>query len=99
MIQIIWEYKVKPEKRAEFEKAYGREGQWVQFFKKSKAYKKTELVVKDLENLHYMTIDTWKSLEKYEDFFKNNLKEFSKLNKQFEKFIIEENEIGIFSEE
>ncbi|MBI9065956.1 MAG: hypothetical protein JEZ09_01610 [Salinivirgaceae bacterium] len=99
MIQIIWEYKVKPDQASNFEDIYGKNGEWVTFFKKSKAYKKTELVIKDLENNMYMTIDTWKSLDLYEQFFKQNLKEFKRLNNKFKNLLLEENQVGIFSED
>lgn len=99
MIQIIWEYKVKPEQVEKFELAYGKNGDWVKLFKLSKAFKQTELVVKDLENHLYMTIDTWKSLEQYESFKKQNQKEYNRLNKILNNLVTEKKEIGIFSEE
>ena len=99
MIQIIWEYKVKPEQAAKFEEAYGKNGEWDKLFKQSKAYKGTELVVKDLENQVYMTIDSWKSLEQYEQFIQKNSKEYKRLDKKFNNLTLEEKEIGIFNEE
>jgi len=98
MIQVIWEYKVKTDQIEKFEEIYNKDGEWVRFFKKSRAYKKTELIVKDKENSIYMTIDTWKTLEQYELFIKTHQKEYKRLDNSCRKLTIEENEIGIFSE-
>jgi hypothetical protein len=35
MYVIIWEYQVKPEKRAEFEESYSANEAWAELFKKS----------------------------------------------------------------
>jgi len=40
MIQIIWEYKIKPDETKNFEKSYGKDGERVTFFKQSRNYKK-----------------------------------------------------------
>jgi heme-degrading monooxygenase HmoA len=99
MIQIIWEYKVKPENTSKFEDVYGNKGEWFLFFRKSKAFKKTELVVKDLENNIYLTIDTWKSLESYEQFLTQNKKEYKGLENKNKALFTDKKELGIFSEE
>ncbi len=99
MIQVIWEYKVKPEKASEFEAAYGKEGEWSRFFKQSKAFKGSELIVKDLENHVYMTIDKWKSIEQYDQFMQQNMKEYKRLDQKLAAYTILKEEIGIFSEE
>jgi hypothetical protein len=38
----IWEFMAKPEFRAEFEIFYGLDGEWVQLFRRSKAFLRTE---------------------------------------------------------
>ena len=39
----IWEYTVRPERVAEFEQAYGPDGEWVRLFRRAGGYVRTEL--------------------------------------------------------
>lgn len=98
MIQIICEYKVKPNQVETFESVYAKPGDWQRLFKKSKAFKKREFVVKDQENHLYLTIDTWKSLPQYESFMEQYQKENQRLTLKYKPLIIYKNEIGIFNQ-
>jgi hypothetical protein len=50
MYLILWEYHVKPEKRAEFEQIYSPGGAWAELFQKGTGYLGTELM-RDETNL------------------------------------------------
>lgn len=91
----IWRYKIKPEKRSEFEKLYGQNGEWVKLFKKYPDYIKTELI-KNLNNNHYITLDYWNSKESYYKFKEAAKKEFIEIDSQGEELTIEEKHIGEF---
>lgn len=92
----IWEYKVKAERKAEFEKLYGLDGAWVKLFKKFPGYVRTELI-RDLDNDSvYITIDYWKSKEAYSSFKEESKEEFSGIDKKGEELTLEEKHIGDF---
>jgi heme-degrading monooxygenase HmoA len=92
----IWEYKVKPEKKEEFEKLYGQDGDWVRLFHKFPDYIKTEFI-KDLNNNDlYLTLDYWKSKEAYNRFKETAKEKFSEIDKKGEKLTLEEKHIGEF---
>ena len=93
----IWEYKVKSDKKNEFEKLYGQDGDWIKLFKKYSDYIKTELI-KDLKNNDlYTTLDYWKSKEAYYNFKEKSKNEFSEIDKKGEKLTLEEIHIGEFT--
>lgn len=53
----VWAYKVKPQSRAAFVRAYGPNGEWANFFSRSPGYVRTDLLAdKDDEN-RFVTID------------------------------------------
>lgn len=59
----IWEFKVRPERLAEFEAAYGPDGDWVRLFRRDPAYLGTDLL-RDREDPHrFLTVDRWSSRE------------------------------------
>ena len=66
MIAIVFSYEVRAV--AEFERAYGAEGEWAQFFKQGAGYIGTELL-RDVENPgRYFVIDRWESADAYNAF-------------------------------
>ncbi len=92
----IWQYKIKSNKKNEFEKLYGPDGDWVKLFQKFSSYIKTELI-KDLHNNDcYLTLDYWKSKEAYYRFKENAKEEFSEIDKKGEKLTLEEKHMGEF---
>jgi heme-degrading monooxygenase HmoA len=60
----------------EFERVYGTEGDWAQFFRQAGGYIGTELL-KDIEAPgRYLVLDRWESREAYNDFVNANREEY-----------------------
>ena len=78
MYVIVWEFQVASARLAEFERAYGPEGDWAGFFKRSDAFRGAELLRAQRDDDgpaetggelgYYWTIDRWDSRDAYEDF-------------------------------
>ena len=64
----IWEYRVRPDYLAQFERHYGPDGTWVRLFEKATGYVGTVLLRDRAQPLRYVTIDTWESAEAYQAF-------------------------------
>ncbi len=68
MFVVIWEFHVKLGFEKEFEKIYGPEGEWAQFFKQGKGYLKTDLL-RDVEHeQRFITLDYWNSQSDFKAF-------------------------------
>ncbi len=66
MIALAFVYDVR--QPAEFEAAYGADGEWAQFFRQGAGYVGTE-VLRDLEQPgRYLVIDRWDSRDAYNTF-------------------------------
>ncbi len=66
MIALVFSYEVR--NPAEFEAAYGADGEWAQFFKPGAGYIGTELL-RDVETPgRYLVIDRWESADAYNTF-------------------------------
>jgi heme-degrading monooxygenase HmoA len=60
----------------EFERAYGPDGEWAEFFRDGDGYIGTELL-RDVENPgRYLVIDRWESREAYQRFVELQRKEY-----------------------
>ena len=84
MYIIIWEYQVRPEHSLEFEKYYNKDGAWAKLFNKSDGYLGTELLCDETDANRFLTIDRWASIDAYNEFKANWLKEYEKLDCQCE---------------
>ena len=94
MYVIIWEYRVKPNRSAEFERIYNPHGTWAELFKKGKGYIDTELFRDEKLPHKYITIDRWESFQDYEDFREQWKEEYEALDAQCGGFTEKETLLG-----
>ena len=67
MIALVFSYEVVRD-GAEFERAYGMDGEWAEFFRQGRGYIGTELL-RDVEAPgRYLVIDRWESADAYNAF-------------------------------
>jgi heme-degrading monooxygenase HmoA len=66
MIALVFSYEVR--ETGEFERVYGPDGDWAQFFKQGRGYIGTELL-RDVESpSRFLVIDRWESADAYNAF-------------------------------
>ena len=92
----IWTYKVKPERRGEFEKAYGAKGVWADFFSKSSGYIRTDLLIDSQDPNRFSTIDYFKDRISRPALVKEFADEFATIDKCWEEATLEESFVGEF---
>lgn len=92
----IWQFQVKPESIAAFEKIYGPEGAWARLFRNSPDYLGTDLV-RDLDHpRRYLTLDRWTSREALQRFKQDHHAAYTALDKQCESLTEREVLLGEF---
>lgn len=96
MYCYIWSFAVRPEHRNEFQAAYGPDGDWALFFRTDPAYISTSLLVDRTNPTRFLTIDCWSSYEAWASFRKRFDEKFESLDKSFERWTVEETQIGSF---
>lgn len=93
---ILWRFVPKAGHLEEFERHYGPEGTWAQFFRLSDRYIRTDLLMGNAARREYLTIDWWKSREDYEQFRALHSDEYPRLDSRFEELNEVEERIGEF---
>jgi heme-degrading monooxygenase HmoA len=93
---IVWEFRVRQEKEKEFVEKYGAEGSWARFFKGSKGFIRTELVRDVADHLRFITLDYWQTEADFDDFRKQHLAEYQRLDREFEGLTEQETRLGAF---
>jgi quinol monooxygenase YgiN len=94
MIHAIWEFRVSPEYVAEYERNYGSNGTWAQLFRRSPAYRGTELLRDNDDPLRYVTIDKWEDLAPYKAM--RGREDYKELDVHCERLTTSDRLIGIF---
>ncbi len=96
MWHIVWEFRVAPEHRSEFERVYGAEGAWAQLFRGSPEFHGTTLLRDPHVAGRYLTLDVWASLQSW-DFFREAFSaDYRKLDERCEQLTEYEMKIGAF---
>ena len=94
MYVIIWEYQVKADRVAEFERVYSTDGAWAELFKKSEGFLETELFRDEKHPHRYITIDRWTSPRNYGAFLSQWKNEYAALDAQCEGLTRQETLVG-----
>ena len=97
MILIVWEFRVQPGQAAEFERAYGPEGDWARLFRQSPGYRGTELLHDPQDPGRYLTLDRWDGASDFEAFKAEHGKAYQALDEMCEPLCSEERLIGRFT--
>lgn len=93
---VVWEFRVRPGKGRYFEKIYGPDGVWGEFFRRGKGYIRTELI-RDLKMpRRYLTVDVWTSREACLRFKRKNRIEYQAIDERCGALTEEEVKIGEF---
>lgn len=93
----LWEFHVRPERQAEFERHYGPEGSWVALFRQAPGYLET-LLLQDRSNpLRYVTVDRWQSIEAYRAFRVQFARQHEELDRLCQTLTVSETPLGEFS--
>ena len=90
----VWEFRVRSERREEFERHYGPEGSWFVLFRQAPGYLGTELLHDRSEPLRYLTIDRWASAEAYRAFRAEFARDYATLDAACEGLTTHEAALG-----
>jgi len=94
----IWEYSIKPARRAEFLSAYCADGTWAELFSRDPGYIETILLADDRDENRYVTIDFWLTREDRDAFRLKHADAFARLDRLCEEFTERETFVGDFAE-
>lgn len=96
MIQVVWEFVVRPEALERFEQAYGADGPWVRLFERHAGYGGTVLWRDRGNPLRYLTIDTWETADQRAAMLAASHEEYARLDRELGRLTESEKELGLF---
>ncbi|HEU4402848.1 MAG TPA: antibiotic biosynthesis monooxygenase family protein [Candidatus Polarisedimenticolia bacterium] len=93
---ILWEFEVKRGSEAEFERAYGSEGDWVRMFRRAAGFLGADLLHDCGTAGRYVTLDRWTTQEAFEACRLGARAEYEALDKRCERLTRKETLLGRF---
>jgi heme-degrading monooxygenase HmoA len=95
---VLWEFQANAEQQAEFERHYGPEGSWAMLFRRAPGYLETRLLKDRSQNLRYVTIDRWESIDAYRAFRACYSRQYEDLDRLCDGLTTHEAALGEFSD-
>src|SRR5207249_9366255 len=96
VLHIVWEFRVREERRREFEEHYGSAGTWADFFRGGRGYRETRLLRDREDPNRYLTIDVWTDLESQRVFSETNAAAYRAIDRRCEELTLDERCLGYF---
>ena len=94
MIALVFSYETHDAE--EFERVYGADGEWAQFFRPGRGYIGTELLRDVDEPGRYLVIDRWESREAYNAFLAEHDDEYMRRSDESRFHHVQELRFGTF---
>ena len=94
MIALVFRYDARDPEA--FERAYGADGDWAQFFRQGVGYIGTELLRDVDEHDRYLVIDRWESADAYNAFLAAHADEYLRRSDEASFFYLQELRMGTF---
>ena len=96
MYEIFWEYEVRPEQVAAFERLYGADGEWARLFRRADGYVET-LLFRDTDRpTRYLTVDRWQSRAAFDAFVDAAGSAYAALDRQGDALTVHERHLCAF---
>jgi hypothetical protein len=93
---LVWSYRPRPDREAEFVTEYGSSGSWTRLFARSPDYLGTQLLLPNDRDGAYLVIDYWRTAEGHSSFLAQLGAEYAALSQRLSELWIEEVSLGSF---
>jgi heme-degrading monooxygenase HmoA len=94
VIALAFRYEARD--AGEFERVYGPDGEWAQFFREGRGYIGSELL-RDLEEPErYLVVDRWESADAYNAFLAEHKAEYLRRSEEARLYYVHELRFGTF---
>ncbi len=97
MYVYLWEYRVRPERRAEFLRHYRAGGTWARLFRQGPGYLGTDLLHDAADPARYVTVDRWVDEAVFRAFRARYAAEFAALDQRCEALTTAETLLGEYA--
>jgi heme-degrading monooxygenase HmoA len=95
MIAISWRFRPADGLEAQFEAAYGPNGDWARLFRTATGFVRTDLL--RAAKGEYLTVDCWRDEAAWNAFLKLHRDSYERLDRSFEALTATEEKLGVYT--
>jgi hypothetical protein len=99
MFVVVWEFTVDLAHRADFDRAYGTDGDWARLFRRCAGYVATELLYDAEQPERCLTLDYWRLPDQYVAGMARIAADYQALDARCAAFTVSERPLGNFVSE
>ena len=92
----VWRFRVRTGAEADFEAAYGPDGEWVRLFRQADGYLGTDLLHDMTDPRGYLIIDRWTTRQAWKEFRNARADEWDAIDRRCQALTELEEELGQF---
>ena len=96
MFVVVWEFRVGPDRKAEFEARYGPDGDWARLFRRGEGYEGTVLLRDPELPGRYLVTDTWRDAAAHDAFRQRHADAYGALDAECAALTLDERRLGAF---
>ena len=97
MIAVVWQFDVKPERRDEFERFYGADGEWTMVSRKSRSFIGSSFLREFTAEPKYLLIEYWSEMLPYERHLADLSDEIAALERSRDELVAGATPLGVFN--
>jgi len=96
VIAVVWQFDVKPERRDDFERFYGADGEWTMVSRKSRSFIGSSFLREFTAEPKYLLIEYWSEMLPYERHQVDLRDEIDALERSREEMTTSATPLGVF---
>jgi quinol monooxygenase YgiN len=97
VIEIVWLFEARPDRRSEFIRIYGPDGDWAQLFRRNPGYSETLLLADSDNPNRFLVVDRWQDRTNFEAFKREHRADYDALDRLCEALTVQEQRLGEFN--
>jgi hypothetical protein len=97
VIAVVWQFDVRPERRTDFEKFYGADGDWTTMSRRSRSFIGSSFLREFTAEPRYLLIEYWSEMLPYERHRVDLSEEIDELEQARSELVLSTTPLGVFT--
>lgn len=97
MIAVVWQFQVKPERRKDFERLYGADGDWTAVSRRSRSFIGSSFLREFTSEPTYVLVEYWSEMLPYERHLVDLSDEIAALERSRDEMLVSTTPLGVFT--
>ena len=97
MVAVVWQFDIKPEMTAEFERLYGADGDWTKLSRRSRSFLGCSFLRNIGVDSRYLLVEYWGEMVVYEKHQADFSDEIESLERERERIVERMETVGVFT--